>query len=504
MFELSLALRYLIPRGKSLSRTLISVMSIFVISLVTWLVLIFLSVTSGIEKNWLQKLTSLHAPVRIAPTKAYYQSYFYQIDSFSIESNYTNKTIGEKRESLLSNPYNPALDPSLPSRLPLPAFTHDGSFLDPVKSLEKTLTTLQIPDLTFQDYEISGALMRLSLQNKGFLSQMTYLLSIPDENPRLRSLILPMGQIIDFDNEPQTPPSYVHFVNGKVRLPELDPCIPAILPKTYLDHGAKIGDQGVLSYMAPALASQQEQRLPFQVVGFYDPGILSMGHKCILIPSSATRDLYHATQTFSPDGTPTNGIFVWTPSLSDAKSIQKKIQQALEKNQLSPYWEVTTYEDFEFSKDLLRQFQSDRTLLLLIAAIILIVACSNIISLLTLLVNDKKKEIAILMAMGSSFKSIATIFAMAGMIMGLVSCLLGSLLAFFTLRHLASLIHFLSFVQGREAFHPSFFGSSLPNEFSMPALLFIFIITPILSLLAGLIPALKASKIRPSSILRSE
>ena len=61
-------------------------MSVLVISLVVWLVLVFLSVTAGIERNWLQKLTALHAPIRLSPTEEYYGSYFYQIDAVSAAS----------------------------------------------------------------------------------------------------------------------------------------------------------------------------------------------------------------------------------------------------------------------------------------------------------------------------------------------------------------------------------------------------------------------------------
>jgi len=42
------------------------------------------------------------------------------------------------------------------------------------------------------------------------------------------------------------------------------------------------------------------------------------------------------------------------------------------------------------------------------------------------------------------------------------------------------------------------------DRLSHEALLFILIATPILSLLAALIPALKATKLHPSAILRSE
>ncbi len=508
MFELSIALKYLIPKKKSLSTALISLMSVVVISLVIWLVLIFLSVTAGIEKNWLQKLTSLHAPIRITPTKTYYDSYFYQIDTLTASSGYTAKTIGEKKDAFLSDPYSPLVDAELPTYIPSPEKTLSGTLKDPVKELFSLLEDLQkeIPQLKFQDYEITGALMRISLQqSNAFLSQMTYLLSIPTENPNIGSLLIPTDQgSIHLDSPPSTPPSYAYFVNQKLYLPEMKETVSAILPKSYKDSGAKLLDRGTLSYMTSTLTSFQEQKIPFQVVGFYDPGIMAIGNKCILIPQEVTRDIYTATQTFSPDGTPTNGVFVWLENLSETHRVQEKILRKIQDKGLSSYWNVTNYENFEFSKDLLQQFRSDRMLLLLIATIILVVACSNIISLLVLLVNDKKKEIAILQSMGASFKSIALIFGICGTFLGLISCIFGSILAFFTLKHLETLVSFLSLIQGRSAFHPSFFGQNLPNEFSMTALLFVIIITPILSLIAGLIPAIKASRIRPSIILRSE
>ena len=508
VFELTIALKYLIPRKRSLSTALISAMSVLVISLVVWLVLVFLSVTAGIEKNWLQKLTSLHAPIRLSPTENYYQSYFYQIDALSAASNYTYKTIGEKNEALLSDPFSPDRDAELPFYLAQADRLENGRLRDPVKDAARVLAALQQenPTLAFQDYEIGGALMHLFLQGSSTsLSQMSYLLSIPDQNPRFRDLCLPVSEgPLDFDAPPETPPPYVYFVQGKLHLPEFDADLPVLLPKNYKDSGAQLGDRGTLSYTAPAAMSAQEQRLYFRVAGFYDPGILSVGNKCLLVPKEVTRDIHGAMQTFSPDGTPTNGIFVWVDELSQVGEMAAKITAALEQAGVSSYWKVTTYENFEFAKDLLGQFRSDRTLLLLIGVIILIVACCNIISLLVLLVNDKKKEIAILQSMGASSKSIAAIFGFCGIAMGVVSCLVGSLLAIFTLHHLDLLVAFLSKIQGRAAFNPAFFGTSLPNQLSFDALLFVLIATPILALLAGLIPAIKASRIQPSSSLRSE
>lgn len=470
MFELSVAFKYLVPRKKSLSTALISLMSVLVISLVVWLVLVFLSVTTGIERNWLTKLTSLHAPIRISPTDAYYKSYYYQIDSLSAASQYTLKTIGEKAESSLSDPYSIDVDAEIPLQWP------KNEKIDPVKLAMKELSDL---GLTHQDYEISGALLRLNQAGGKMLSQMSYLLSTPTKNPKFPSLIVESAPVKGSET-------------------------PILLPKNYKDSGVKIGDFGSLNYTAATATSSQEQRIPVRVSGFYDPGLVSIGNKCIMVPSEITRTIHASSQTFSPDGTPTNGIFVWFEDFASAPAIKAQIADRFEKAGISKYWKIDTYRDFEFSKDLLLQFQSDRTLFLLIAAIILIVACCNIISLLVLLVNDKKKEIAILQSMGASFKSIAAIFGLCGIAMGAVSCLLGVSLAIFTLKHLNGLVSFLSALQGHNAFNPAFFGQSLPNQLSTEALTFVLIATPILSLAAGLIPAIKASRIRPSSVLRSE
>ncbi len=348
--------------------------------------------------------------------------------------------------------------------------------VDPVKGAYRELEAL---GLTYQDYEVSGALLRLNRVGGGVISQMSYLLSYPEKSPSFSSLLI--------ESRP---------VSG--------PDVPIFLPKSYLDCGVQIGDGGALSYTAATVASSQEQRIPVRVTGFYDPGLVALGSKCVIVPSAVTRTIHTATQTFSPDGTPTNGIFVWLDDLSAVDALKETIERRFVEAGIAPYWKVDTYRNFEFAKDFLLQFQSDRTLLLLIAAIILIVACCNIISLLVLLVNDKKREIAILQSMGASFKSIAAIFGICGVAMGTLSCLLGSALALFTLKHLQHLVAFLSAIQGHNAFNPAFFGQTLPNQLSTEALLFVLIATPLLSLAAGLIPAIKASRIRPSSVLRSE
>lgn len=472
MFELGVALKYLVPRKKSISTTLISLLSVGVISVVVWLVIVFLSVTFGIEKNWLNKVTSLTAPLRISPTDRYYNSYYYLVDAISSASNYTLKTVGEKGAIAQSDPYSPDKDMEIPASWPSP------EKIDPVKTLVQQIETFQIP---YDDYEIGGALLRLDMERGGrisHLSQMSYLLSHSEINPHLNDLIL--------ENESLSIPAE-----------------PILLPKNYRDSGVQIGDTGCISYAAPGSASGQEMRMNIYVSGFYDPGLVSLGNRCILVSKKITRLLHGITQTSSPDGTPTNGYFLWS-NIEDTAHLKQEIEQKLQAAGIADYWKVTSYEDYEFVKDLLQQFRSDRLLFTLVGGIVLLVACCNIISLLILLVRDRRKEIAILQAMGTTRSSIALIFAFAGSMVGIVSAVLGSALAFLTLHYLKPILAILSKLQGRELLNPQFFGGQPSGDMSIDALRFVLIATPILALLAGLVPAIQASRIHPSPALRSE
>ncbi|NGX49061.1 MAG: Lipoprotein-releasing system transmembrane protein LolE [Candidatus Anoxychlamydiales bacterium] len=697
MFEFKIAFNYLLFKKRRLSASLISLLSILVISLVVWVVLVFLSVTNGIEKNWLKKLTSLNAPIRIAPTDEYYSSYYYMIDSFSSKSDYLAKNISEKLSSKLSDPYDDQIDGELARSFPKPMLEND-KLLDPIKKLYKILENENRSnvDISYQDYELSAAQLRLTLnrtkkdlftefkdERVNFLTQMSYLMSMTEKNPNLKSLIeeplsydlnhylnhmdksfdsaqkdipnfftfvdknvfqkkltdlfsnisidrieLEKGYLLDPEllkiNSPikalmayegsdlkkiilsENNHAYPGFINGEIikekneilfrtkdkvfkiskndslhlgenlnlnakidlntlenaqslndikldiqgkfksfyvdgkislknvnlknfkllenfqknpyfytfskdntkkdldKLPTIDNKKAILLPKNYRKSNVLIGDSGYLSYATMSVSSNQEIRIPIYVAGFYDPGVLPIGNKCVIVPPEITKTINATNSSFSFEGTPMNGVYVWMEDMKKADLLKDKITKELEKENIANFFNVTTYKDFEFSKDLMQQFQSDRTLFTLIAIIILIAACSNIISMLVLLVNDKKKEIAILRSMGASSKSIAVIFGFCGFIMGLFSSIIGIGASIITLKHLDVVIKLLSMIQGHTFFNAAFFGNKLPNDLSYDALLFVIIITPILALIAGIVPAIKASRVHPSSILRSQ
>lgn len=539
MFELGFLKNYLWPKKRQLSVALIGLLSLFVISIVVWLLILFLSITEGIEKTWVSKLTSLNAPIRITPTETYYNSYYYQIDTIAHASNYTLKSIGEKLRAPKTDPYEAEMDEEIPHYWPL------KDSIDPVKKIFSTFDLLKekFPNLAAEDYEVAGSLMRLELirpksrNSQSFLSQVSYIATYPKSATHLQTLIekptikdiehliyisslysqkdllerifanlasqSPVNEsdiYVYFDEPPKLAPPWAHFVKGKLVLPENG----IVLPKQFRENDVLLGDKGYFAYQAVTPMSSQEQRLPIQVVGFYDPGVIAVGARFILTDTPIVHTINANCQTMSLDPLLTNGIQIWFNDIKKTQVIEKELNNQLKLAGISDYWEVVPYYNYDFAKELIRQFQSDRYLFMLVGILILTVACSNVISLLLLLVNDKKHEIGILLSLGASKQSIAIIFGGIGVTVGFISSLIGIVLAYLTLSHIDLFVNFLSSLEGQEAFSPLFYGNSLPNSMSIKALVFVLIASPILSLVAGLIPAIKACRLKPSSILRSE
>ena len=521
MFELSVAWKYLLPKRRQLSVSIISLISIVVISLVIWLILVFFSVTKGLENGWVDKLVTLTAPVRITPTEEYYRSYYYQIDHYSSASDYTFRSIGEKKNAKVLDPYSEMEDSELP-----PGFPTQDKDKDIVKLAFDAIHA--VPGIVASDYEVSSANLRLRLvrgyrkaeeMTQSFLSQAVYIGTFEENSPSYRKILLQNGlkdhenihNLVktgyrdESDTKAASPSAYSYYKEGdRYKIPyDAEVGLHGVIaPKSFRDAGVLVGDRGYVSYYAPTASMLQEQRLPIFIAGFYDPGIVPLGGKFLLANPLLVRTIRTAQ---SQDSSPlTNGINVRFENVKDAVAIKNQLVKELEKRGIAPYFKVETFRDYEYAKDLLQQLSSEKNIFSLISAVIIIVACSNIISMLIILVNDKRTEIGILRSMGASSKSIAMIFGICGIVMGLTGTVIGTILAYFTLQNLNSILGFISRAQGFDAFNPVFYGEQMPTTMSYETLAVVLLATGVISLFAGLIPAVKASQMKPAAILRAE
>lgn len=524
MYEVAFTAKYLSPRWRQLSVSIISLISILVIAAVVWLIVVFFSVANGLTGSWIDKLIALTAPVRITPTEHYYNSYYYLVDGISSESGYALKTIAEKRASLQADPYDPMVDEELPSDWPLADRDPDDILRDPVKEAYSAVTSIKgVAGLKAIDFEMAVANLQLPVGNgqgqpQKVLSQASFLGSFDPYNRSLLQSLVPMdsyaldkvrtGLALEANDGIWQSLQLLYSNDqhaGEVAL-EL-PTSPrfgdaVLLPRGYKEAGAAVGDRGHLVYQTVTATSVQEQQLPIFVAGFYDPGIIPMGGKYIVAGQSII-SLIRAAYASQDQGL-SNGINLRFVDREQAAYVKESLQKAFDRRGIAPYWKIETYRDYEFTRDIIQQLQSEKHMFTLLATIIIIVACSNIISMLIILVNDKKLEIGILRSMGASSASIAAIFGLCGLVMGVVGSLIGIAAALVTLKNIQVIVDFIGRMQGYEMFNPMFYGNSLPNEVSAEALTFVILATGFISLLAGMVPAIKASWLKPSAILKTE
>ncbi|GHU26170.1 multidrug ABC transporter substrate-binding protein [Bacilli bacterium] len=155
--------------------------------------------------------------------------------------------------------------------------------------------------------------------------------------------------------------------------------------------------------------------------------------------------------------------------------------------------------------DLISALNTERNVMFLILTLIIIIAVFNIITGLVMLVMDKKKQIAILKTIGVTSGSIVRIFFLCGTLVGFLGTMLGTILGYLFASNIENIRRILESFFNVNLFNPVvYYLSQLPSQVFLSDVLWVSCISMILSVLATIYPALKASKISPVDILRNE
>ncbi len=147
----------------------------------------------------------------------------------------------------------------------------------------------------------------------------------------------------------------------------------------------------------------------------------------------------------------------------------------------------------------------ERTVMFLILTLIILVAAFNIISSMIMLVRDKNKNIALLRTMGMEKSSILRIFLICGSAIGFVGTMFGFIIGVLFSSNINAIKRGLEIVTGADLFNPAiYFLSTLPSKVFVSDVVLIVGMSLMISFLATLYPAYKASKADPAEILRYE
>lgn len=256
-----------------------------------------------------------------------------------------------------------------------------------------------------------------------------------------------------------------------------------------------IGDQ--VKLVSPEINESILGSIPriktYNVAGIFDSGMYEYDSTTIFMPIEAARVHFRFKDAAS-------AIEIFVGDASNLIQVSREIEKILENHP------GTFLVDWQQSNaSFLGALKVERNVMFLILTLIILVAAFNIISSMIMLVNDKNKNIACLRTMGISSASIMKIFLICGWVIGVVGTFLGFLIGVLFSANINAIKSWLESVTDSTLFNPTiYFLSNLPSRIFVSDVVIIVGMSLLISFLATLYPAYKASKSNPAEILRYE
>jgi lipoprotein-releasing system permease protein len=221
----------------------------------------------------------------------------------------------------------------------------------------------------------------------------------------------------------------------------------------------------------------------FRVIAIFEAGFDQYDSKLVYT------DLYEA-QAFYEYGDSVTGIEMKVDDIDRAHGIAVAIDRLLD-NGIYHTMDWRELNHGLFTALLIQQIGMSFVL----GLIILIAACT-VIATLIMVVLEKKKEIALLKALGAKNDAILRIFLYQGGVIGIVGTAFGIFIGWLSCRFLLA----YGFPLDPKVYFISHLPISMhPIEFVLPA-----VIAIVISLIATILPAIYAAKLRPADGLRAE
>jgi lipoprotein-releasing system permease protein len=246
-----------------------------------------------------------------------------------------------------------------------------------------------------------------------------------------------------------------------------------------------VGDRvNVVSPLGGELGPQgpMPKSRPFRVAGIFYSGMFEYDSKFVYI------HLREAQSFFGVKGA--TGIELKVEDIDDARRVTRAIYDKLEGY---PY---RTKDWGEMNRNLFAALRLEKLVMAIILSVIVIVAAGLIVATVIMLVLEKRKEIAVLKALGVSDGGVVKIFLAEGLQIGVAGGILG----------LISGLAWCLFIEkvGIKLDPQVYYIPSLPVKIEPLQTALAVIIAILVTFMASIYPALKASQVEPVEGLKAE
>jgi len=248
--------------------------------------------------------------------------------------------------------------------------------------------------------------------------------------------------------------------------------------------GIMVGDK--VTVMIPkatvSIAGMEPRFKRFNVVGIFSAGSgFGFDNKIAFV------DLKDA-QILSQTDTGVTGLKLRIENIYDAPRLSEIIQQLLGGSYSVDNWTGQFGAFFQAVK-------MEKTMMFMILLLIIAVAAFNLVSSLVMLVNDKQADIAILRTMGATPKLIMKIFIVQGLLVGALGTLLGLIFGLLLAYNVTDIVNTLQNWLGVHVLSSSvYWVDYLPSKIMLSDIVKVCGVALLMSFVATLYPALRASK----------
>jgi lipoprotein-releasing system permease protein len=234
----------------------------------------------------------------------------------------------------------------------------------------------------------------------------------------------------------------------------------------------------------------------YEVRGIFDTGYFEYNARVIVTSLANAQDLYDLNDSV-------HGLFVMLDDPYQADTVKTQLEQALNyKMSDGTYYAQSWMDD---NSGILSALVVEKNVMFYLLFFIVLVAALCILSAQITFVIQKTREIGMLKALGASQLQISGIFLGQSAIIGVMGVASGYGLGMLAVAYRNQFLHFMREATGWELFPKSIYGfGELPALITPRDVAVICISSFVICVLGGLLPAVRAGRLKPVEALRYE